>query len=288
MTEHRRAFSTTVGLTVIAMFAFAANSLLCRYALAHSAIDPGIFTAIRIGSGAAVLAVINSRSAKLTLRAGTWRGAGALFVYAAAFSYAYISLAAGTGALLLFGAVQITMVTAGLLRGERLRILQWLGFALAIMGLGALLAPSTASPPPLGTALMVAAGIAWGLYSLLGRGAEDPLAVTAGNFALATPAALLLLVIALLSHGEISAYGAVSAVASGAIASGLGYTIWYSALRGLTPAQGASVQLSVPVITAISGALLLGETISLRLVLVSVTILGGIALVIIGRRRPQL
>jgi drug/metabolite transporter (DMT)-like permease len=270
------------------MCAFAANSLLCRYALAHGASDPGIFTAIRIASGAAVLAVINSRSAKPTLRAGTWRGAGALFVYAAAFSYGYNSLAAGTGALLLFGAVQITMVTAGLLRGERLRFLQWLGFALAITGLGALLAPGTASPPPLGAALMVAAGIAWGLYSLLGRGAEDPLSVTAGNFALATPAALLLLVIAVLSHGEISAYGAVSAVASGAIASGLGYTIWYSALRGLTPAQGASVQLSVPVITAISGALLLGETISLRLVLVSVTILGGIALVIIGRRRPQL
>jgi drug/metabolite transporter (DMT)-like permease len=145
------------------MCAFAANSLLCRYALAHGASDPGIFTAIRIASGAAVLAVINSRSAKPTLRAGTWRGAGALFVYAAAFSYGYNSLAAGTGALLLFGAVQITMVTAGLLRGERLRFLQWLGFALAITGLGALLAPGTASPPPLGAALMVAAGIAWGL-----------------------------------------------------------------------------------------------------------------------------
>lgn len=269
------------------MFAFAANSLLCRYALAHGASDPGIFTAVRIASGAAVLTVINIRSAKPTLRAGTWSGAGALFVYAAAFSFAYTSLAAGTGALLLFGAVQITMVTAGLLRGERLHLLQWLGFAFAITGLGALLAPNAASPPPMGAALMVAAGIAWGLYSLLGRGAEDPLAVTAGNFVLATPAALLLLVIALLSHGEISTYGAVSAVASGAIASGLGYTVWYSALRGLTPAQGASVQLSVPVITAILGALLLGESISLRLVLVSVTILGGIALVIFGRRRPQ-
>lgn len=288
MAEYRRAFLTTVGLTVIAMFAFAANSLLCRYALAHGASDPGIFTAIRIASGAVVLAVINSRSAKPTLRVGTWTGAGALFVYAAAFSYAYISLAAGTGALLLFGAVQITMVTAGLLRGERLRLLQWSGFALAIAGLGVLLSPSTSSPPLMGTVLMVTAGIAWGLYSLLGRDADEPLAVTAGNFVLATPAAILLLVIALLSHAEISTYGAVSAVASGAIASGLGYTIWYSALRGLTPAQGASVQLSVPVITAIFGAFLLGETVSLRLVLISVIILGGIALVIIGRRQPEL
>jgi drug/metabolite transporter (DMT)-like permease len=277
----------TVGLTVIAMAAFAANSLLCRYALAEGVSDPGIFAAIRIVSGAAVLAMINSRSAKPTLRSGTWAGAGALFVYAAAFSYAYTSLAAGVGALLLFGAVQITMVTAGLMRGERLCLLQWLGFALAVTGLGAMLAPNAASPPPSGAALMVAAGIAWGLYSLLGRGAEDPLAVTAGNFALATPAAVLLLMFALLTHGEISAYGALCAVTSGAIASGLGYTIWYSALRGLTPAQGASVQLSVPVLTAFSGALLLGEALSLRLVLVSVTILGGITLAIIGRRQTQ-
>ncbi len=287
MTENRRAFSIIVGFTVIAMFAFATNSLLCRFALAQGANDPGIFTAIRIASGAVVLAVITSRSAKPSLRAGTWGGAGALFVYAAAFSYAYISLAAGTGALLLFGAVQITMVTVGLVRGERLGWLQWMGFVLAIAGLGALLAPSAAAPPLLGTALMVAAGIAWGVYSLLGRGAVDPLAVTAGNFVRATPAAVLLLLFALLSHGEISAYGAVCAVASGAITSGLGYAIWYSALRGLTPSQGASVQLSVPVITAFAGALLLGETISLQLVVVSVAILGGIALVIVGRRRTQ-
>ncbi len=287
MAENRRAFSTTVGLTVVAMFAFAANSLLCRYALAQGASDPGIFTAIRIASGAAVLALINSRSAKPTRSTGSWLGAGALFVYAAAFSYAYISLSAGTGALLLFGAVQITMVTVGLLRGERLRLLQWMGFALAILGLGALMAPSTASPPLLGAALMVVAGIAWGLYSLLGRGAEDPLATTAGNFALALPAAMILLIFALFTHGEISAFGAVCAVASGAIASGLGYTIWYSALRGLTPTQGASVQLSVPVITVFAGALLLGETFSLQLIIVSTTILGGIALVMLGRTESQ-
>jgi drug/metabolite transporter (DMT)-like permease len=269
------------------MFAFAANSLLCRYALANGASDPGIFTAIRIASGAVVLSVITSHSAKPSLRAGTWAGAGALFVYAAAFSYAYISLAAGTGALLLFGAVQITMVTVGLLRGERLGWLQWMGFALAITGLGALLAPSAAAPPLLGTALMVAAGVAWGIYSLLGRGADDPLAVTAGNFARATPAAMLLLLFALLSNGEVSSYGVVCAVGSGAITSGLGYAIWYSALRGLAPTQGASVQLSVPAITAFAGALLLGETISLQLMVVSVAILGGIALVIVGRGRAQ-
>lgn len=285
MTKAAQAGVGTIGLTCIAMGAFAANSLLCRFALAFGSNDPGVFTAIRLISGALMLALISSREAIPRARGGSWAGAAALFIYAAAFSYAYITLAAGTGALLLFGAVQITMVTAGLLRGERLASLQWLGFVLALTGLGALLAPGASTPPFLGMTMMVAAGGAWGIYSLLGRGAGDPLAATTGNFFRAALVALPLLLLALLTDGRISAAGAASAVASGAFASGLGYAVWYSALRRLTPTQGASVQLSVPVITAFAGTLLLGEAVPFRLVLTSIAILGGIALVIVARRR---
>lgn len=285
MTKAAQAGVGTIGLTCIAMGAFAGNSLLCRFALAFSGSDPGVFTAIRLIAGALTLTLISSRGAIPRARGGSWAGAAALFIYATAFSYAYITLAAGTGALLLFGAVQFTMVAAGLLRGERLAPLQWLGFVVALFGLGALLAPGASTPPIWGMTMMVAAGVAWGIYSLLGRGAGDPLAATTGNFLRAALAALPLLLWALLTDGRISVAGAVSAVASGAIASGLGYTVWYSALRGLTPTQGASVQLSVPVLTTVAGTLLLGEAVSLRLVLTSIAILGGIALVIVAGRR---
>ena len=270
-------------LTTITMFAFAANSVLCRLALARDAIDPGSFTLVRIASGVAMLwALVALTRRDHAVVGGSWRGAFALFVYAAAFSFAYISLPAGVGALLLFGAVQATMIITGLARGERLVSLQWLGLALALAGLAALVAPGVAAPPAAGAALMLAAGIAWGAYSLLGRGASDAFAATAGNFLRATPFAILLA--AATARGvHATAAGLVYAVLSGAIASGLGYTLWYAALRGLTAAQAASVQLSVPVITAIGGALALGETITARLGVSSVAVLGGVALVIVNR-----
>ena len=270
----------TAVLTAIAMLAFAANSILCRLALEHGAIDPASFTLIRIASGVAALWLILAVSGTVRCVGGSWRAGLALFVYAAAFSYAYISLSAAAGALLLFGAVQATMVTIGLARGERLASLQWLGFAAALVGLAALLAPGVSAPSLSGAVLMLAAGAAWGAYSLLGRGATNPLAATAGNFLRSLPMAAALIAIAALPGLKLDGAGIAYAILSGAVASGLGYSIWYAALPGLTPAQGASVQLSVPVITAIAGALLIGEPITQRLVICSIAILGGIALVI--------
>ena len=277
----------TIGLTAVAMLAFAANSVLCRLALGQALIDPATFTAVRIVSGVAMLWLIVIFMGRERKAAGSWRAACALFAYAAAFSFAYISLSAGVGALLLFGMVQVTMVATGLVKGERLSGRQWAGFALALAGLAVLVAPGVSAPPVIGAGLMLAAGIAWGAYSLLGRGAADPLAATAGNFLRALPLALGLLVAAAVHGSHASLTGMIYAVLSGAIASGLGYTIWYAALRGLTPAQGASVQLTVPVIAAAIGALLLGEAVTFRLLAASLAILGGIALVIAGRQRDS-
>jgi drug/metabolite transporter (DMT)-like permease len=280
----QRSLPRTVALTAVAMIAFAAKSVLCRLALSEAAIDPATFTLVRIGSGAAMLWLIVSLRGKGEKRGGSWRAAAALFAYAAAFSFAYMSLQAGIGALLLFGAVQASMVSIGLVRGERLAAAQWLGFVVAIAGLAALVAPGVSAPPLAGACLMLAAGTAWGFYSLFGRGITDPLAATAGNFLRALAMAAALSAVAVSFGAKADAPGLVYAVLSGALASGVGYTIWYAALPGLTPARGASVQLSVPVITAIGGTLLLGETITLRLVAASVAILGGIALVIASRR----
>ena len=264
------------------MVAFAGNSVLCRLALAQSSIDPASFTSIRIASGAAVLWLILALRGRHREGTGSWKAAFALIGYAAAFSFAYTTLSAGTGALLLFGAVQATMIVVGLFGGERLAVRQWIGFLLALSGLAALLAPGISSPPLLGACLMLAAGIAWGFYSLLGRGMADPLGSTAGNFLRALPLALILSAI-FSASSEITSSGFAYAALSGAVTSGLGYTIWYAAIRGLSAAQGATVQLSVPVITAIGGLAMLGETPTLRLAISSVTILGGIALVIISR-----
>lgn len=276
----------TVGLTIVAMLAFAANSILCRLALAQGSIDPASFTLVRIASGVATLWLILAISGRARAVAGSWRAGFALFAYAAAFSFAYITLSAGAGALLLFGAVQATMVATGLVRGDRLAPLQWLGFVAALGGLAALVAPGVSAPPLVGACLMLVAGIAWGAYSLFGRGASDPLAATGGNFLRALPmAAALLAVAAAVSGMTADSTGFVYAVLSGAVASGLGYTIWYAALPGLSPAQGASVQLSVPVITAIAGTLMINETITSRVVLSSIAILGGIALVIGSKPR---
>lgn len=274
----------TLALTGVAMLAFAGNSLLCRLALQHSGIDPASFTTVRLTSGAVVLwALVRWRGQR---PAGDWGSAAALFVYAAAFSFAYLSLSAGTGALLLFGAVQATMLGWGLWRGQRLGRGQTAGLVLALGGLVALLLPGVTAPPAGGALLMTAAGVAWGVYSLRGRGAGDPTAVTAGNFvragALAVPLGL-----AGLPGATLDPTGLLWALCSGAVTSGLGYAIWYAALKGLQPTSSASVQLSVPVLTALGGVVLLSEPVTLRLALCSLAILGGIAWVIAGQRRDR-
>lgn len=272
----------TLALTLLAMIAFAGNSLLCRAALKGTAIDAASFTTLRLLSGALVLWLFLHLRKQPTTNTGNWFSAGALFVYAAAFSFAYISLTAATGALLLFGAVQVTMIGYGLWHGERLSPRQVTGIVFAIGGLVALLLPGASAPPLLGATLMLCSGIAWGLYSLRGKGTTDPIAITGGNFARTVPLALIL---SLLALSEISAdtEGVLYAILSGAVASGAGYAIWYTALRGLTATTAATVQLSVPVITAAGGIILLGESLSLHLLLSSIAILGGIALVVVAQ-----
>ncbi len=279
-------FARTLSLTVLAMIAFAGNSILCRLALAHTDIDAASFTTLRLASGALTLWLIVAWRDRETRVAGNWASAFALFAYAAAFSFAYLSLSAATGALLLFGAVQATMIAYGLWRGERFNRQQGIGFALAVGGLVGLLLPGLSAPPLIGAVLMLAAGIAWGVYSLRGRGGGDPTRVTAGNFVRAVPFTLALSLVAL-SRFEIDLAGVVYALLSGAIASGLGYAVWYTALRGLTATNAATVQLSVPVIAALGGVALLGEPITLRLVLASIAILGGVAVVILAKRSPR-
>ena len=276
----------TAGLTLVAMLAFAANSLLCRAALAGGLSDATTFTTLRLVGGAAALGLLVRGRGGAPGRAGNWLSAGALFVYALAFSLAYRHIPAATGALLLIGAVQLTMLGGGLLAGERPRPREWLGLALSLAGLVALTRPGQSQPAPLGTGLMIAAGAAWGIYSLRGRGAGDPLSVNAINFARTVPLTLLGSALALsLSPPHLTPVGASLALASGALTSGLGYAVWYAALRGLTATQGAIVQLSVPPLTAVGGVLLLDEHLSVRLVVAGVMILGGIALAIAGRRR---
>lgn len=280
--------SSIAGLTALALLAFAGNSLLCRAALRDTAIDPASFTLLRIVAGALVLALLVGLRAPAQLRAGSWTSAAALFAYAIAFSYAYIGLSAGTGALILFGAVQASMLGWALLRGERFGAVQSLGLVLAIAGLIGLLLPGLSAPPFGAALLMLLAGIAWGVYSLRGRGAGDPTAVTAGNFLRAVPMAGAAIAIALLlapDAMQIDAPGSLYAIASGALTSGLGYAIWYRALPQLRASTAATVQLSVPVITAVAGVLLLSEPVSLRLVLASIAVLGGVALVVLWPKR---
>lgn len=271
-------------LVALAMLAFAGNSLLCRLALRDTAIDAASFTAVRLVSGALALWLI-VRLRGVAGAGGDWRSAFALFVYAAGFSFAYVALDAGTGALLLFGAVQTTMIGRGLARGERLRGPQWLGLALAMGGLVGLLLPGVSTPPPGGAALMLCAGVAWGVYSLRGRGAGDPTAVTAGNFLRAVPFALGLSALCF-ARVSMDSAGVAYALASGVLTSGIGYAIWYAALPSLRATSAATIQLSVPALAAFGGAMLLGETPGLRLLLASCAILGGIALVILAGARP--
>lgn len=284
--------SATLALTALAMLAFAANSILCRMALAGPLIDPASFTAVRLVAGAVTLAVlvgVRGDAGKLAA-AGSWRSAAALFAYAAAFSFAYVSLGASTGALILFGAVQITMIGVGAARGERLSAWQIVGAVSAAAGLAYLLSPGLHAPSLTGAALMAGAGVAWGVYSLLGRNARsqrfDPTLVTAGNFIRAAPMALLLLA-PFAMQLELGAQGVALAIASGALASGVGYAIWYTALKGLRASEAAIVQLTVPVIAAAGAIIFLHEALTLRFVLASVAILGGVALVLAAQTRTN-
>jgi drug/metabolite transporter (DMT)-like permease len=271
-------------LTTLAMIAFAGNSLFCRLALQEKAIDAVSFTSIRIIAGALALWVILRLRGGSSKVAGSWPSALALFAYAAAFSFAYITLPAGTGALLLFSAVNGTMIGYGLWTGERLRASQIAGLVLAFAGLVGLLLPGLAAPPLFGAALMLGAGVAWGIYSLRGKGGGDPTAATAGTFMRAVPFAMVLL-IAATSPVSIERAGFLYAVRSGALTSAVGYAIWYAAVRSLAASSAATVQLSVPVIAAVAGGMFLGEAITLRLVIASVAILGGIALNLLVRQK---
>jgi len=281
-------------LTLLAMIAFAGNSLLCRAALKQTAIDPATFTSVRIFSGATMLWLIVALRSSFwspvaghrSFQSGNWPSSIALFVYAAGFSFAYVSLSAGTGALLLFGAVQATMILWGFRKGERLHPTQIIGILIALIGLVVLVFPGISAPPFLASSLMLAAGIAWGVYSLRGKTATNATAATAGNFLRAVPFAVLIGVIAgSLQKMRFDSLGVICAISSGAVTSGLGYVIWYSALTGLKPASAATVQLSVPVLAATGGILLLHEPLTLRYVIASMAVLGGIALVIIEKQR---
>jgi drug/metabolite transporter (DMT)-like permease len=270
----------------LTLLAFAGNSVLCRMALKETSIDAASFTTLRLLSGALMLVIlVRLRSApERNDLNGSWRGALALFAYAVLFSYAYLHLSTATGALLLFGAVQLTMIGYGLLQGERLQLRGTLGALLAFGGMVWLLLPGLTAPPLASAVLMLGAGVAWGIYSLLGRGARSPLQMTAGNFLRTVPMTLALSLLTL-TFANLDAQGVWLAVASGAITSGLGYAIWYRVLPQLQATQAATVQLSVPVIAAGGGILLLQEPLTLRLILAGITVLGGIALVI--KRRPQ-
>jgi drug/metabolite transporter (DMT)-like permease len=272
---------------MVTMVAFAANSVLCRLALGDAAIDAASFTTLRLVAGAIMLLVVSRLAPRnrATRGGGSWLSAVMLFAYAAAFSFAYISLAAGTGALILFGAVQATMILIALRSGERPHRLEWLGLVMALAGLVYLVLPGLSAPSPSGSALMAVAGIAWGVYSLRGRGVADPTRATTVNFVRAVPFALI--VSAITFRGiSLSPRGALLAILSGAVTSGLGYVLWYMAVKGLTATRAAIVQLSVPIIAAAGGVVFLAEDISLRLVVSSVMILGGVALSVTARHSP--
>lgn len=270
--------------TSLALLAFAGNSVLCRLALGENTIDAGSFTAIRLLSGIVVLAIILklSNTEGVVSSKGSWKASLMLYIYAVAFSFAYISLETGMGALILFGSVQITMILTGLLQGNKLHHLECLGVMVAFTGLVYLLMPGLGAPSLQGFILMMSAGVAWGLYTLAGKGSENPLSDTAFNFFRSIPLVVILIAITF-QHAALSQKGVVLAVLSGGVASGIGYTIWYMALKGLTATQAAVMQLLVPVIAAIGGVIFANEVLSLRLALSSLMILGGILAVVFGK-----
>ena len=272
-------------LTAMALMAFAGNSILCRLALGAAAIDPASYTAVRLVSGALTLALIGkffgNRGSRL-VSGGSWSGGALLFLYAIAFAYAYRRLSAGTGALILFAAVQFTMIVSALGSGERPAPLEWWGWSLAMAGFVYLVFPGIAQPSFGGSMLMAVAGIAWGAYSLLGRGVADPVQTTTDNFFRAVP---LVLVFTLFQLPLLTAMpiGVIWAALSGTLTSGLGYVIWYAALARLTATRAATLQLSVPVIAAFGGIALLSEDVTARALIAAVTILGGIGVSVSAR-----
>lgn len=278
----------TLGYTSFALLAFAGNSVLCRLALGEGQIDAASFTVIRLVSGIITLLIIllltqsAKKSPQKSTSKGSWNGALMLFVYAVAFSYAYVSLDTGTGALILFGAVQITMLLMGILSGNRLHYVEWIGVVTAFCGFVYLVLPSVSTPSLTGFILMTLAGIAWGFYTLKGKGSKHPLSDTAHNFLRTLPLVAILLALTI-QQTHLSQTGVLLAVVSGAVTSGVGYTFWYVALGGLTSTQAAVQQLLVPVIAAIGGVVFAGEVVSARLIVASALVLGGILLVVLGR-----
>jgi drug/metabolite transporter (DMT)-like permease len=272
-----------VGLVVIALLCFAGNSILCRLALAAREIDAATFTSIRLLAGALVLSLFALRRAR-PKKHSAWASALALFAYAAPFSFAYLEIGAAVGALALFGTVQATMIGWGLARGERPTALAWLGIALAVAGLVTLTLPGASAPNLFGTLAMVGAGVAWAAYTLLGRAVVgDPVVATSMSFSRAVPLAALLFAVAFAVSGfHASPKGVVLAALSGAVTSGLGYSIWYAALAYLSRMQAAVLQLTVPILAAVAAVVLLGESVSARLAVASVAILGGVALTFRG------
>lgn len=280
-------------LTLITMLCFAGNSVFCRLALRQTAIDAASFTLVRLVSGALVLACLvygrqrirGAGVARPSGLGGNWISASALFVYAGTLSFSYADMATGIGALLLFGAVQATMILTGLWRGEQLNGQQTVGLGMAFAGVVAILSPGLNAPPLSSALIMLTSGVAWGVYSLRGRGVADPTGDTAGNFLRATPMALLLSAL-FLAHQDLDGLGVLFAVLSGAVTSGMGYAIWYTVLPQLTRTRAAAVQLSVPVLASLAGAIFVNEPITMSLILTSTAVLGGIALVVYGKRSP--
>lgn len=285
-TVHRRSSLSTGLMTAAALTGFAANSLLCRAALGAHLIDPSAFTLVRLVTGALMLALLVRLIGKHDGSAeGSWRAAFALFVYAGAFSYAYIRLTTGTGALLLFGVVQATMIGWSVRRGERMRPVAWAGLIMAVAGLVTLTLPGLTAPDPLAGSLMALAGVSWGIYSLLGRGTVRPIEATARNFLRAVPFGLALSLVTFV-HLHMSARGLLLAAASGALASGAGYSLWYAALRDLPASTAAVAQLLVPLLAALGGILLLGEQVTARLIVAGALITAGVALALaVAQRR---
>lgn len=272
----------TLFFTILALIAFAGNSVLCRLALGEQTIDAASFTIMRLLSGTILLLILMRvfNRDKKSASSGSWLAAAMLFTYAATFSYAYITLDTGTGALILFAAVQITMIIVAMIKGDRLRMIAWSGVLLAIAGFVYLVLPGVSAPSFVGFILMSIAGIAWGVYSLIGKVSKNPIADTAMNFTRTLPFLIIMVMFALPSF-ELSTKGILLAVVSGAIASGIGYAIWYTALKGLSAAQAAVVQLTVPILAAIGGVVFMSEIITLRLIIAAVMILSGVAMVLL-------
>ncbi len=271
-------------LTTLTMIAFAGNSVFCRIALKETAIDAASFTSVRLLSGAAMLWLLMHWQRQAAMQHGSWRSATALFIYAVALSFAYRSIDTGDGALMLFGAVQATMLIAGFIAGERMTAIQTAGFVAAVTGLVILVSPGVEAPSVLDSLLMLASGVAWGMYSMFGRGQPNPAAATAGNFLRAAPMTIALSLIAL-PWLRLDMQGVSYAVLSGAVTSALGYVLWYRVLQHMRGMTASTVQLSAPVIAAIAGILLLGEAVTRDLLVASVLILGGILLVLrFGKR----